>query len=435
MGWYENRPFFILPATVILMLSPFLHLPGYFCSSNSVQLFYLAVLNRYYSYLNSATEILSLYKGGEPFASFSKKYFAQHKKYGSKDRKQISHLCYSFFRLGKAFPEMPVSERIITGVFLCAVAPDELLAVIKPEWNEQILLPLNEKFSLLHKAASLSALFPWAEEISAGVAYESYCASFLVQPDLFLRIRPGKKDIIAHQLSNAGIPFEWITDSCLALPAASKVDTVLHINKDVVIQDYSSQQVGLFMKEVRPERSDLDGLEVWDCCAGSGGKSIMACDVLGENIKLSVSDLRESILINLARRFEDAGISNYKIAAADLTKKINLPPSLFDLVIADVPCTGSGTWSRTPEQLYFFDHTEVTEYAAMQKKIVSNAMSQLKPGGYFLYITCSVFKKENEEVVGFLKQKFHLQVMKMELIKGYDRKADTLFAALLQQPL
>ncbi|MEQ1676790.1 MAG: methyltransferase domain-containing protein [Chitinophagaceae bacterium] len=391
-------------------------------------------MSRYYSYLNSATEILSLYKGGEPFASFSKKYFAQHKKYGSKDRKQISHLCYSFFRLGKAFPEMPVSEKIITSIFLCAAAPDELLAVMKPEWNEKIALPVKEKFSVLHKTASLTAVFPWAEEISADVAYESFCVSFLVQPDLFLRARPGKKTIVAHQLTEAGIPFEWVTDSCLALPAATKVNTVLHINKDVVIQDHSSQQVGLFMADVRPGRSDPGRLEVWDCCAGSGGKSIMAFDVLGD-IKLTVSDIRESILINLAKRFEEAGISNYKIAAADLTKKINLPPSLFDLVIADVPCTGSGTWSRTPEQLYFFDYTEVTEYAAMQKKIVSNAMAQLKPGGYFLYITCSVFKKENEEVVEFLKQKFHLQVLKMELIKGYDKKADILFAALLQQPL
>ncbi len=329
---------------------------------------------------------------------------------------------------------MPVSEKIITSIFLCAAAPDELLAVMKPEWNEKIALPVKEKFSLLHKTASLSAVFPWAGEISTEAAYESFCASFLVQPNLFLRSRPGKKTIITQQLSDAGIPFEWVTDSCLALPAASKVDSVLHINKDVVIQDHSSQQVGLFMERVRPGGSGPGRLEVLDCCAGSGGKSIMAWDVLGD-ISLTVSDVRESILSNLAKRFEEAGILNYKIAVADLTKKVKESVSLFDLVIADVPCTGSGTWSRTPEQLYFFDHKEITEYAALQKKIASNAMTQLKPGGYFLYITCSVFKKENEEVVQYLKEKFHLQVLKMELIKGYDKKGDTMFAALLQQPL
>jgi 16S rRNA (cytosine967-C5)-methyltransferase len=59
----------------------------------------------------------------------------------------------------------------------------------------------------------------------------------------------------------------------------------------------------------------------------------------------------------------------------------------------------------------------------------------LEPGGYLLYITCSVFKKENEEAVNFVKEKFHLQLVKMELQKGYDKKADTMFAALLQKPL
>ena len=59
----------------------------------------------------------------------------------------------------------------------------------------------------------------------------------------------------------------------------------------------------------------------------------------------------------------------------------------------------------------------------------------LKPGGHLLYITCSVFKKENEENVSFIKENFHFDLIKMEVLKGYDKKADTLFAALLKKPL
>ena len=102
----------------------------------------------------------------------------------------------------------------------------------------------------------------------------------------------------------------------------------------------------------------------------------------------------------------------------------------YDLIICDAPCTGSGTWSRTPEQLYFFEEAIIDQYASLQKKIISNAMPALNPGGYFLYVTCSVFKMENEAIADFIKEKFHLTLVKMGLLKGYDKKADTLFAAL-----
>ena len=106
----------------------------------------------------------------------------------------------------------------------------------------------------------------------------------------------------------------------------------------------------------------------------------------------------------------------------------------FSIILADLPCTGSGTWSRTPEQLFYFDPQKIREYATLQRKILSNVIDQLEPGGHLLYITCSVFKKENEEQVDFMKEKFLLQEEKSELIKGYDKKADTMFAALLRKP-
>ena len=66
----------------------------------------------------------------------------------------------------------------------------------------------------------------------------------------------------------------------------------------------------------------------------------------------------------------------------------------------------------------------------MQQKIIANTVPQLQQGGIFIYITCSVFKKENEDMVDFLKVKFHLQLLQMELLKGYDKKADSMFVAV-----
>ncbi|WP_276501236.1 Fmu (Sun) domain-containing protein [Terrimonas pollutisoli] len=400
-------------------------------------------MNRYFSYLNSAVKIINHYKGDEPFSSFLKKYFSLNKKYGSKDRKQIGHLCYCYFRLGKAGTGLSMEERILTALFLCSDVANEFLQQLKPGWNEQINVSIEEKIALLNsrdpvEGVSITDVFPWREELSTGIVYEEFCASFFKQPDLFLRLRPGKEKKVMEKLERAGISFKQVSDTSLVLSNSSKLDEVIELNKDAVVQDYSSQRVGEFLEMGQTGTVRPGSLEVWDCCAASGGKSIMAKDILG-NVDLTVSDIRDSILHNLKKRFIEAGVHQYKSFKADLANKDTNALPLgsgegFDLIICDAPCTGSGTWSRTPEQLYFFEKEKISYYSGLQKRIVSNAIKQLTPDGYFLYITCSVFKKENEEVVEFIKDNFSLELVESKILDGYNIKADTMFAALLKMP-
>jgi 16S rRNA (cytosine967-C5)-methyltransferase len=383
---------------------------------------------KYYSHLNTAVQLLQQYNGSQPFGSFIKQYFSQHKKYGSKDRKNISHLCYAFFRLGKALPQLPAEERILTGLFFCSHEPNELLQYLKPEWNEQTHFSLEDKLQLTGHSFPLTDLFPWKTELSNDVDYSQFCTSFLTQPDLFLRIRPGKAATVKSKLQQAGILFHELSNACLALPNASKIDTVIEIDKEAVIQDHSSQRIGELM-----ERINIKAPRVWDACAASGGKSILAFDTF-KHPHLTVSDIRQSILFNLEKRFATAGIKNYHAFVGDLsTSTFNIRNSAFDIIITDVPCSGSGTWSRTPEQLYYFEPQQINKYSALQKNIVSNAIPYLKPGGFLLHCTCSVFKKENEEVVDFIQQQHSLQLKQSTLFTGYTMKADTLFGAVFQK--
>lgn len=412
---------------------------------------------KYFSHLNTAVQLLQQYNGSQPFGSFIKQFFSQYKKYGSRDRKNISQLCYAFFRLGKALQQLPAEERILTGLFFCSHEPNELLQHLKPEWNEQARLSLTEKIQVAGMVSgserTIHEVFPWSGLVSEGLDYEQFCTSFFTQPDLFLRLRPGKGSIVKGKLQQAGIPFREMGPSGVALPNASKIDTVIETDREAVIQDYSSQRIGELMEYIRtsttlsahgPDPSTTlralspAPLRIWDACAASGGKSILAYDIFN-HVDLTVSDVRKSILINLEKRFATAGIKKYHSFLADISAS---PPdtnsfrdrhSSFDIIITDVPCTGSGTWSRTPEQLYYFDPQQIDRYSALQKKIVGHAVQQLEPGGFLLYCTCSVFKKENEEVVQYLQEQHSLELLTKELMTGYDKKADTLFGALLQK--
>ena len=235
---------------------------------------------------------------------------------------------------------------------------------------------------------------------------------------------------VVEKLKARTVLFENYGNDCLALFNATKIDDILKVNTEVVVQDYSSQRIAEFLQIIKSEIKTLKSeIKVWDCCAASGGKSILAYDVL-KNIDLTVSDIRSSIIHNLQQRFAEAGIKNYHSFLADLTVQSQIRNPKSQIIICDVPCSGSGTWGRTPEQLYFFAADKIDHYSNLQKQIVQNVIKHVQKGGYFLYITCSVFKKENEEIVDFILANSALQLIKKEVLIGYAKKADTMFAAL-----
>lgn len=322
---------------------------------------------------------------------------------------------------------------MLAGLFICAHKPDPLLGALEPVWNNTIDLPVEGKPGFLKEAGipvDIPAVFPWKALLSDGIDHLQFCKSFFIQPDLFLRVRPGHLAPVQKKLSDAAISFSTIGDDTLALPNLTKVSEIIQQDAEVVVQDYSSQRVAAFLKPVKENNRHI---KVWDCCAASGGKSILAKDYLGD-IDLTVSDIRESILQNLNVRFARAGIKKYRSFVADLTHAgIPADKKGYDLVICDAPCSGSGTWSRTPEQLYFWTENKLQHYTALQKEITDNVIPFVKPGGYLLYITCSVFKEENEDIVKEILKRSGFQLIQMRVINGYDIKADTMFGALLQR--
>jgi len=393
-------------------------------------------MSRFHSHINSAKKILDTYQGDKPFSIFLKLFFSSNKKYGSKDRKSIASICFHYFRMGKAFTDISIEEKMLIATFLCETTDSLLLKDLRPEWNEKISIPVREKINLLIQNISLLGFFPFVDLLSSGIEMEAYSLSMLTQPDLFIRIRPQSKESVIKKLTQSNFHWQQMNGQCVRLKNSDKVADLFNLDKEVVVQDANSQKVLDFLKQpgLLETSSENKTLSVWDCYAASGGKSILLMDVLDRKIDLTVSDIRESILTNLHQRFKSAGITNYQTFVTDLSgadnKMINKD---FDLIICDAPCSGSGTWGRTPEQLVFFKKTSVQYYADLQQKIVAKAITHLKPGGLFVYITCSVFKAENEMAVNFITETLKCKIIDQQLLKGYQQQSDSMFVAILKK--
>jgi 16S rRNA (cytosine967-C5)-methyltransferase len=379
--------------------------------------------------LRYAVQIIDTYQAEIPLHTWLKDFFRVHPQMGSSDRRIVSTMVYGHYRLGHAVKMYAKEKRIIAGLFLCQDQPLELLNYFNPELHKQVSLPLTEKIAYFQTTPDGAEfrpedIFPWKDQLSPGIDHLAFCLSFLRQPDLFLRIRPGHETTVREKLTTATV--EFIPPATIRLPNGFKVEDYFTPDREIVIQDYNSQRVAEFLRSGPPEATPQF---FWDACAASGGKSILAHD-LYPKMELFVSDIRDSILRNLRSRFKTADIKKYHAFLVDLARQT--PPASAagaDLILVDAPCTGSGTWGRTPEDAWFFNPEKIRRYSEVQKSILGNIAPQLSPDAALVYCTCSVFKKENEEMSAFIRDTLGLKEQARENLKGHDMRADTLFAA------
>ncbi|MEY4459970.1 MAG: hypothetical protein RIT38_1200 [Bacteroidota bacterium] len=321
-----------------------------------------------------AQKLIAAYQGQEPLAAYLKKYFAANKKHGSRDRKSISAFCYAHFR-------------------------------------------------------TMHANFPLQEAISKEIDLPVFIHSHTIQPLLFIRIRPWQKDKVIAALEAAAIEYTVINEHCFAFSNTTSLQNVLALNKEAVIQDLNSQALAELLNHV--PTSMESPIQVWDACAASGGKTILMYDTM-QNIRMHVSDIRESILFNADKRLQEAGIRPASVQVIDLTDPFEIKKP-FDFVFADLPCSGSGTWGRTPEQIAFFKKENLNSYTQLQTKIIENILPTVKLDGHLLIATCSVYAAENEAHVAAILAQGQFELIEQRYFKGYTNQADTLFGAILKR--
>jgi 16S rRNA (cytosine967-C5)-methyltransferase len=378
--------------------------------------------------LKTFQRILDEYPAETPLSKFLPGFYRQNKQMGSTDRRIAGRLVYNYFRLGRALPHLPADERLFIAEFLCNTQLNSFLQHFKPEWAACIGFGIEEKLAMVkssHPEFKPDDIFPWVDQLSESIDKEAFLRSFFIQPDLFIRVYKRYEQQVKIILTSGEIAFKDEGNGCFSLPNGTRLETLIPNVNWYEVQDYSSQQTAQFFK---PQKWDA----WWDACAASGGKSLLLHD-LEPNLKLVVSDIRESILTNLDERFQQAGLVKYQKKILDLTQNndLLLHDYAFDGIILDAPCSGSGTWGRTPEMISQFDTHKIEFFQRLQQSIVRNVVKYLKPGKPLIYITCSAFKAENEDVVNFIVKELGLKLEQQKVLTGYENKADTMFVARL----
>ena len=384
--------------------------------------------------LRTFLKVLDTYPGDRPITKFLPEFFKKNKQMGSTDRRSAARLLYNYFRLGRAFSDKTTEQRLFLAEFLCCSVDNPFLQYFRSDLNDIINLSLDEKikYAEVNEGFILSDVFPFTSHLSDGIDHYQFLSSLFIQPDLFIRVNPAALSNVLKVILDSGMEYKQIGDFTIGLPNGTNLGSLFpdsnYSVKPFEVQDLSSQHTLNYFKPNRYEHW-------WDACAASGGKSLLLFSEQPD-IKLVVSDIRESVLNNLDERFIAAGLRTYQKKLIDLTT--NPDPELhdyeFDGIILDAPCSGSGTWGRTPEMIRQFEEYKIKGFQNLQKTIAGNTLKYLKSGKPLIYITCSVFREENEEIVSFLQSEHGMKLEALELINGYTRKSDTMFAARLIKP-
>lgn len=228
----------------------------------------------------------------------------------------------------------------------------------------------------------------WANEYGIEAAGK-ICVYDQSIPTTSIRLRTSEAE---SELANEGIRLQpgFFLSSARRVESGDITQTRAFRNGEVVIQDEASQLVAALIGRVEQRQT-----RILDCCAAPGGKTLAMADSnpTAEITAVEVHPHRARLM----QKLWGASAKKIKTVVADAR---TLPDSdRYDRILADVPCSGTGTLARNPEIKWRLTLEDLPELHERQRAILRSALKHLVLGGRLVYSTCSLEKEENEDVI------------------------------------
>ena len=148
---------------------------------------------------------------------------------------------------------------------------------------------------------------------------------------------------------------------------------------------------------------DVAHKQVLDYCAGGGGKTLALAAAMANTGQIFAYDSEARRLTDTVRRSRRAGVRNLQVRSPLHADALAGLDGRMDLVFADAPCTGSGTWRRHPDAKWRLTPEQMSRRMGEQDAVLAGAAAFVRPGGRLIYVTCSLFAEENEDrIAAFL---------------------------------
>lgn len=230
-----------------------------------------------------------------------------------------------------------------------------------------------------------------------------------------IRLNPRKADAAAieYLLSNgtgSDKPVPWSTQGYYLDERPSFITDPLFHAGAYYVQDASS----MFLEQALRQTSPISQpLTILDLCAAPGGKSTLTESLLAPGSLLVSNEIIRSRVGVLAENLSKWGALNVAVtgnAPADFGRL----PGFFDVVVADVPCSGSGLFRKDPKSIDEWSAEQVSFCSRRQQKIIADVWPSLKSGGLLIYSTCSFSAEENEQVADQIAARFRAKSLPIQ---------------------